>query len=198
MRRANAMAGKDLVELSQDQRRRPGAASRSRVSDGMIDAGVLGDASDWGRATVPGTRSVCRALCARADASSRSASVAADDDAARGPARACRRARASASICRRRCGRRGRRIRRRRPRNRRRPSARTAPKCFSTPSRSTMSCAPQPSAMVIEPMRRASARPVDLLHVGLDRRDGVRLGVFVAGDAALLDVRQRGSRNRPG
>src|SRR5215813_13739807 len=73
-------------------------------------------------------------------------------------------------------------------------SARTAPKCFSTPSSLTMMLSPASAiAGIAQPARMMQARNArgNLLHVGLDRRDGVVLRVFVARDAALLDVRQR-------
>src|SRR5215468_5219476 len=72
-------------------------------------------------------------------------------------------------------------------------SARTAPKCFSTPSSLTMMVSPASAiAGRSQPARMMQARNArgNLLHVGLDRRDGVGLRVFVARDAALLDVRQ--------
>src|SRR5215468_5000939 len=71
-------------------------------------------------------------------------------------------------------------------------SARTAPKCFSTPSSLTIESAPA-SAITVAPGRsrcRGRVPAARSLHVGFDRRDGVVLRVFVAGDAALLDVRQ--------
>src|SRR5262245_44047704 len=72
-------------------------------------------------------------------------------------------------------------------------SARTAPKCFSTPSSLTMMLSPASAiAGRSQPARMMQARNArgNLLHVGLDRRDGGGLRVFVASDAALLDGRQ--------
>src|SRR3954468_971263 len=69
------------------------------------------------------------------------------------------------------------------------PSARTAPKCFSMPFSLTSSGL----ATIIRPLRLATrARVPPSLHVGFDRRDRFLLRIFVARDAALLDVGQFG------
>src|SRR5579872_3585435 len=66
--------------------------------------------------------------------------------------------------------------------------ARTAPYDFSTPMKSTRET-PASSMGCVCWLARAFAS-VGLLHIRLDRGDGVGLGVFVAGDAALRNVRQ--------
>src|SRR5258707_10835033 len=71
-------------------------------------------------------------------------------------------------------------------------SAWTAPKCFSTPSSSTMlglasAITGGHPPFVDDEWSPGSAQS---LHVGLDRRFSVGLRVFVAGNAAGLDVRQ--------
>src|SRR5882724_8651175 len=70
------------------------------------------------------------------------------------------------------------------------PSARTAPKCFSTPSSSTivgLATIIARTPGVSEPLS-VSTKP--LLHVGFDGDDGFLLGIFVACDATLGDVGQ--------
>src|SRR5271155_881668 len=65
--------------------------------------------------------------------------------------------------------------------------ARTAPKDFSTPSSLTRAA---PAVAMGRSVLGVRARNRCLLHVGLDDRDGVRLGIFMARDAALGDVGQ--------
>src|ERR1700736_769681 len=74
-------------------------------------------------------------------------------------------------------------------------SARTAPKCFSTPSSLTMFA--RASAITGSVPTGSDDGGEDepaqsLLHVSRDGLLGVVLRVFVAGDATLLDSRQRG------
>src|SRR4051794_5603348 len=74
-------------------------------------------------------------------------------------------------------------------------SARTAPKCFSTPSSLTMfarASAISGSVQTGSDDGGTTERAQSLLHIGGDRLLGVFLAIFVAGDTALLDGRQRG------
>src|SRR5689334_24441966 len=73
-------------------------------------------------------------------------------------------------------------------------SARTAPKCFSTPSSLTIfapASAIDGSVPTDADDGEADESAQSLLHVCRDRLLGIILGVFVAGDAALLDIGQR-------
>ena len=118
----DAVAGKDLVELVEDQLARalaPAEAPAGRRGR----RGHSRRPSGWGRATVPGTRSGCRGAARRDHVVGAGEVVAADGDRAAVGRAACRPAHASASTCRRRCGRRDRGIRRR-DRRGRRPQAR--------------------------------------------------------------------------
>src|SRR5262249_48135623 len=70
-------------------------------------------------------------------------------------------------------------------------SARTAPKCFSTPSSLTMllpASAITGSVPTVSDDGEADECAQSRLHVGRDRLFGIVLGVLMAGDATLLDV----------
>src|SRR5438034_11789072 len=69
-------------------------------------------------------------------------------------------------------------------------NARTAPKDFSTPSKLTIVVFATPIDGPTRDARAARARAERSLHVGLDRRDGVFFCIFVARDAASLNLRQ--------
>src|SRR5256885_16331979 len=80
-------------------------------------------------------------------------------------------------------------------------SARTAPKCFSTPSSFTIfvpASAISGSVPTGSDDGDADERAQSLLHVCRDRFLGVVLRVFVAGDAALREGGQRGLEVGPG
>src|SRR5690349_9750512 len=70
--------------------------------------------------------------------------------------------------------------------------ARTAPKCFSAPFSRTISVFALSMLNDTRLAMRTAMHPLLSLDVGLDRRDSLFLRVFVRGDAAFLDLRQRG------